>query len=386
MKIGILTVFSFILLKIMAMECEKASAVSPEGTVQACSGDFFNPITAAKDEVLVTVGGMPITCGEWQARLDLEKNIFRYRRRKSRKTREAFERELLGFAQTRVAQIMPTLINQILIKAAMKAEGITLDEGVVSNVLVQSCSSFGVRKGGSEALARALSVDAAYLKDQLLDPVRVKVMREHFDPSSRTVSEKEIDEGLERQTRYYERAIASNAVTYVTCSNVLNKVLGGKMDFKVAAHRYSADPDSADEGEEFDLEDFETDVKALKPHMAKLKKWAFTAPIGSVSGPWEMEDGLSIVKILSREGGTLNRSVVSLEDEAEVTLARITFEMVEPEPEPRTREFVRESLLKWKADQAQKAMFKKLHDEMKLVYPHGKKIVYKFADQSVKEK
>ena len=381
MRMRILTFPLFLVLVAALTGCGERSSAD-----LAAVDAGFNPLVAAKDEVLVTVNGTPITCGEFQARLELEKNIFKYRRRKSTKSREALEKELLGFAQSRVAQVMPTLINQILTKAAMKTEGLAFDGQVVSNVLSKACAAFGVKKGGDAALAKALAVDTAFLRDQLLDPERVRLLREHFEPSSLTVSEKEIDEGLGRQTHYYERAIASNAVTYVTCSNVLNRVLKGEMDFKAAAQRYAADPDAAEEGEEFDLEDFETDVAALKPHLEKLKAWAFSAPVGSVSGPWEMEDGLSIVKILAREGGTLNRSVVSLEDEAEVTLARITFEMLEPEPEPRTREFVRESLLKWKADQAQKAMFKKLHDEMKLVYPHGKKIVYKFAEQSVKEK
>ena len=106
-----------------------------------------------------------------------------------------------------------------------------------------------------------------------------------------------------------------------------------------------------------------------------MAEWSFKAPIGSIGGPFELDDGLSIVKILERSEGTLHDSDAS-ERVADVTLARITYYLVVPEPEPRTREFVRDSLTIWKKEQAQKGLFDELHSEMKLEYPHGTNFVF----------
>ena len=64
-----------------------------------------------------------------------------------------------------------------------------------------------------------------------------------------------------------------------------------------------------------------------------------------------------------------------------MTLARITFYLVVPEPEPRTREFVKETLMTWKIDQVQKKLFDKLHAEMRLEYPHGSNFVFAVTEK-----
>ena len=107
----------------------------------------------------------------------------------------------------------------------------------------------------------------------------------------------------------------------------------------------------------------------------ELRDWAFSAPVGSIGGPFDVPDGLVIAKIVERTEGTLEESAVS-EQVANVTLARIGFYMVVAEPEPRTREHVYEALMKWKAQNVQKLFFKSLHEGMKIEYPQGTNCVY----------
>lgn len=350
-----------------------------------------NPCLGKDSDVLVVVNGQPVTSGDFKRRLDLERAIVRYRIRQvvknpDRKDAAAgVDKYVDDYSKDRMPRIIPELVNNVLVAQAMVKYGVVVSNEAEKAAIKRSSLSFGVKKGGESEVAKKLGYkDASFLREQFLLPGRYNALREKMQPESMVVTEKEIDEGLERQNKYYERAIASNTVTYATCSNVLAQIKSGKVDFADAGQKYAqVNPESVVEGEEFDNDDFATENDAYKKPLADLKKWAYKAEIGDVSGPWEMEDGLSIVKLLARTGRGASAEEESDEPD-EVKLARITFVMLEPEPEPRTREFVKESLLKWKAGKAQEAMFKKLHAEMKLEYPLGTN--FSFSVSSVKER
>lgn len=369
--------------------CGRGPDPSSASRSSAQNGDY-NPFTAPATDVLVEVNGQPITCGEFQARVNLERGAYRLKRAKSRKKPEELARELDVYIGRRAGHFLPVLVNQLLVRRTFESVGLKFDEKEIAAEMARNCSTFGLKKGDEENLAKALGTDRAYLRDQLLDPLRQRKLRLHYDPACTNLTEREIDEGLARQTKHYARAVASNAVTYVTCSNVLAQIRGG-MDFAAAGRKYGmVEVESAAEGETFDPEDFdEIDNPTVRRSMQALKKWAFSAPLGSVTGPVEMEDGLSIVKLLERQGALAKAAKPKGEDEseaeleAEVRLARITFVMLEPEPEPRTREYVRQALLKWKENRAQKAMIAKVQDGMNLVYPHGTNFVFRAASAPV---
>lgn len=361
---------SFVLLAVFAGGCGRNDVGEKVGNGQ---GDVVDPCHRRDSDVLVVVNGAPVRCGDFKRRLDLERAIVKYRvlQKSNGKAREEdVSKYLDDYSKDRMPRLVSELVNNLLLSQTMSKHGLVISNEVAEKTIRNASRAFGVKKDGEKGVSARIGFsDAAYIRDQLLYPLRYKILREYMYPDCRTVTEKEVDEGLERQNRYYARAIASNTVTYATCSNVLAQIKAGTIDFLSAAKKYSqvGSAEDAEEGEEFDGEDFAPEDEEYKKHLAKLKKWAYSAKIGSVSGPWEMEDGLSIVKLLARsEGGA------GVEDEPEeVKLARITFIMLEPEPEPRTREFVRESLLKWKANRAQKQMFEKLHAETKLEYPLG---------------
>ena len=155
-------------------------------------------------------------------------------------------------------------------------------------------------------------------------------------------------------------------MTWATASNVLNQVTNG-LDFVEAAKKYSVF--GPDEAERWTMDEYSEIANE------KLRDWAFSAPVGSIGGPFDVPDGLAIVKIVDRSDGLLEPSLAS-ELVANVTLSRIGFYMIVPDPEPRTREHVREALTKWKMKNAQMSFFKELHDGMKIEYPQGTNFVY----------
>jgi hypothetical protein len=315
-------------------------------------------------EVLVNVDGQKITAGDYVRRLDLECAVYRYMNRT--KPANQLDSLVARFKESRVSVVLPELINQRLVKEYLQANGVADDSQKIQTEL-KACLKKFAHKGDLASFSKLLKVDARYLEDQLLVPYRVSVARQIYNKGAITVTEKEIDEGLERQNKYYDFATKSNAVTYVTASNVLKQIRSG-MDFVEAGKKYGAYlPEEAEFWEKMEKHEIEN---------KEMKAWAFSAPVGSIGGPYDLDDGLSIVKILGREDGAEYDSLVA-EKVGEVSLSRITFYMLVPEPEPRTRDFVRRSLLRWKNNQVQKKLFEHLHKTTRIKYPRGTNFTFK---------
>lgn len=337
---------------------ESSSAKAPKVEVPV------NVFTAPDETVLVRVNGFAITAKDFRDRYNLEEAI--YRSKKTNATIEQLERGVSQFMGNRKLKILALLVNQQLITQYLAKESQKISEAEAQSEIKSALKKLA-HKGTLEAYAGKLKVEAAYLKEQLLVPTEEKKAYERFGGGAIAITESDIDAGIARQDRYYERAVASNAVTYVTCSNLYNRIIKEKLDFIEAGRKYGQySPDEAE---------YWARMEASEIENPKMRKWAFTAPIGSIGGPYDLEDGLSIVKIIDRTEGTLEESTVSL-GVSEVTLARITFYMLEPEPEPRTRAFVRTALYNREKNRRLKKLFEKLHSEMKLDYPYGNNFIF----------
>ena len=342
-----------------------------------CGRDANSPLdidTCRAGIVLAELDGQTITVRDFRARRSLETALMAYRKRELPAQRRADA--LAKFAHGRNRRILAELVNQALVKSYLEKRLAGQD---ASRLRTTAKARMGKNVGDAlrkfkfktpEQAATELGVDSDYLQDQFAVPTRVAVAREIFAEKPFTVTEREIDEGLERMQRYHDRAVASNAVTRATASNVLERVKAGG-DFATLGHQYAGfSPEEARAWGDFEADEIED---------AALRKWAFTASVGSVGGPFDVEDGLCVVKILNRTNGSPTPSLAA-EETASVSLARIAFYMWEEDPEPRTRDYVRTTLGEWKANEAQKALFASLHAGMHLTYPNGTNFVFSTSE------
>lgn len=298
--------------------------------------DVIRIRTADASFSLVEVGREVVTCGDVRARLEFERGLWKLRNLKPGDVEG--ERRLDAFTAKRLPQMLPVLIRQKTTEIGAREKGVALTEKEQEREVARQLKILRL-KDGLDSFSEKVGCTADYARRQLCDSALVKKLRESECPESTVVTEGEIDEGLKRLADYYDRAVASNAVTWATCSNLVGRLERG-LDFAEAGETYGYDNGS--EGEKwasFSREELEN---------VRLRDWAFAAPLGAM-GIFELDDGISIVKVIGVENRT--------GDKAEVDLARINFAMVEPEPEPRTREHVRAELLKWKANEAQKRLF-----------------------------
>ena len=353
-------------------------AVTASLLLAGCARDLSSPLdidTCRAGMVLAELEGQEITVRDFRARRSLETALVAYRKRdlSAQKTAGA----LAKFTEGRNRRILAELVNQALVKSYLEKRLAGQDASrlrIAAEARMEKDVGDALRKFSFKTLEQAateLGVDSGYLQDQLAVPTRVALARESFAGKPFTVTEKEIDEGLERMQRYHDRAVASNAVTRATASNVLERVKAGGDFAALGRQNAGFSPEEAQEWGDFEAEEIED---------AALRKWAFTAPVGSVGGPFDVEDGLCVVKILNRTNGSPTPSLAA-EETASVSLARIAFYMWEEDPEPRTRAYVRETLGEWKANEAQKALFASLHAGMRLTYPNGTNFVFSTSEK-----
>ena len=337
--------------------------------------------TADPSVVIARVGGKDITVADFRRRLDFETAIHKATMMKAKTPPKNPEKRLEMFADSRVRQILPQLVRCALIDGYLVREcggrEVTDAEAVLGKSLNRYSKKLRLKNPKADDLAREFAVDPAYLREQLLIPAREEKARLAFDPASTNVTEKEIDEGLARLDAYTERAIASNRVAWAVCSNALAKVCAGA-DFEATAKAFGADEfNEAKEWGWFSRDDFDMMAKSSSEFSgADFKAWAFKAKVGDIGGPFDLSDGLSLVKVVGHQDGTAAPSLAANGTE-EVQLVRMTFPMMVERPEPRTREHCREALLNWKARNALKRLIEKLMKETEIAYPSGEKLDFK---------
>lgn len=342
------------------------------GVLIGCDGSKEPSVASSRsvfdvpaEMVLVQVGDRPITAGDFCRRVAFETSVYRYCLETAGKVSlKDFQKKLEKFENRRIQAVLPALVREALIDSYLvRACGGCSVEGEEESIRGTVAGIGETARNPKLTLADILRVsgcDEAYVRNAFLAGRRERKALKNVDPGYDQVSEDEIQAGFARLDAYTAMAVASNRVTWATASNVLAQVKGG-LDFAAAGEKYGEMANEAKEWGEFTRDEIEN---------KGLRAWAFSAKVGEIGGPFDIEDGLSIVKVVSHTVGSEKESMVSLQAE-EVLLARINFPMVEEHPEPRERNFCRNAILRRKHADASKKLLEKLYDETKLSYPNG---------------
>ena len=323
--------------------------------------------SAPADVVIAKLGPREITVGDFRDRLAFETGLYKRSMMRSPQRPSNVERALLEFEETRLGRILPQLFHCALLENYLEAEcgGLEVDGAEREFAKFLSLQGKKAVSAGMDGFAAELGVRPEFLKDAVLVGLREQKAYLHLDPAYTNVTAQEIEAGLKRLDDYTARAVASNALARTACSNALQRVKGGA-DFAETGRALGAeDTEELTDWGWFNRDDIDRQCKD-----PAFKRWAFKAKVGDIGGPFDVDDGLSIVKVLDRQEGTAVASMASQQAE-EVHLARINFVMYEENPEPRTVEHCRASLLAWKRENVQKRLFERLFKETKVEYPNG---------------
>ena len=254
-------------------------------------------------------------------------------------------------------------VDSVLLRHAARRLGVTIEEKDL-----ERCRNDYMQgqkfQGTYEDFVVHTRADRALLDYDIETETLKKAVLLHEYPDLRGLNEAQVAEVRARYEDFNRTAMATNAVKMALATNVYQQIVAG-LDFQKAGEKY---------GELF-REQKKYWKKLTPADFADqvLKDWALPAKVGAVSPPLDLEDGISIVKVLKKKDGVVTETPLA-ENIAEVELARITFKALATMKVP-TDEELRANMLKYRTQESEREFFGKLREAAKVEYPLGEDFV-----------
>ena len=309
--------------------------------------------------VFVKVNGEDVRFGDLRKQIAFEEAVRRIRLEKS--SANDIEEQLRNFRIWRRTSIVPEFINGVLVEQEARKKGIVADHDRVESAVARFVGD--LKAISEDDFLKRAGMSKTQFEEVMAKDVRRDMLLEKLYPDIVDISSNEMREVTARFVAFNAVADATNAIQKAECSRIVEEVKSG-LSFEKAFDKYNQVAPLSENGCEWG--DFYK--RELKDN-ERLQNWAFTAPVGSVAGPFEWEDGFVIVRISDRTQGTTEEYSVSAAVSS-VHLQRITLCMSESIPIPEGAELVKQ-ISGARRVESLVELIGRLHGEMKLEYPNG---------------
>lgn len=279
-----------------------------------------------------------------------------------------------NFRPWRLKGLVGDMVNSVLMAQEAKRRGIVIDEKDIKTSCQDLIKGFaGVPElkdvKDVDDLEDRLHVSHGIVRKRVTNDLTVERVVLDFEPRITNVTAQAIAEAQARTVRHNAEAELTNKVQRAKLDRI-RKILDKGADFAETAAKYSEyNPDEGKVWESY----FYEDMTGEKEH---LRDWAFSAKVGDVGGPFEMNNGFCLVKLARKDEGSLKASTVSL-GLAQVHLVRITIPGAVFWPVRKDSEMA-EVMKKGHRQGAMKKILQKLQGEARIYYPNGGELSEKF--------
>lgn len=308
-------------------------------------------------DVLYFVNGEKITKADFDERFALESTIFKLRREGSQFAPKALKNYIAGIKKNIPSHLVQ---RKLFLQAAGKA-GVKADEKAVAKLNSDFLKGLPRRpKEGELEKKLGSEVFSAYKKSLEEDAIIAEYRAKYWTNSFLTVSEEAISNKWAEVLRVNAKADKMNAKTREKALEFKQKVLEGG-DFGELTQKYAkVHPEYGTNWVSAVLADFSPEED--------IYKWLVNAKTGDISEPLEMDDGLAIVKLVSRHRADLPKA---LKPEDEFTMVRCTFYIFNKYEEGTTPELIRKVFLDEQLKKAHGELGVKLWHEAVIELPNG---------------
>lgn len=268
------------------------------------------------------------------------------------------------------------ILRHALIRQYAKKNGISATEGEFDTYVNLLLPKMRRRGKTLQSVAAELGKEegrlfVSYVEDDAL----AQPLRNHFDTEhSLDITDEDINAVSNRIVRYQERATASNSFERAVLEKAVEAVRAGE-DFAKVARKVSSTPNEGEDWGEYLLEELSDNPK--------LAAWVRDARLNDVSGILELDDGLSVVKVID----------LRLEDVPEGQdddvrrfvwrLARISRPYFET-TEDMTREEIVSMLSEYRNKKLQERVGKAIMEQAVIEWPYGTNLFKKAEAPVVK--
>ena len=309
------------------------------------------------EDVLYFVNGEKITKADFDERFALESALFRLRREGPQVPQKAIKKYIAGMKQN----IPSHLVQRKLFLQAAKKAGVQADEKEVAKLDADFAKSLPRRpKEGEIEKKLGEEVFSAYRKSLEEDAIIAAYRAKYWTNSFLHVSEEAISNKWAEVLRVNAKADKENAKMRAKALEFRQKILDGG-DFGELTKKYAkVHPEYGT--------NWTTAVLAEFSPEEDIHKWLVNAKTGDISEPLEMDDGLAIVKLVSRQKANLPKG---LKPEDEFTMVRCTFYIFNKYEEDTSPELIRKVFLDEQLKKAHGELGVKLWNEAVIELPNG---------------
>lgn len=317
-------------------------------------------------DVIISVNGDPLTRHEFEVNGKLYGKIWRILNPNDSEPVEHAVRR-------REQQFIPSFILQTMVKQEAKRRGITADPCDLAQVSTNFLKS--IRRKG-KTLQQVADEFSGEPGQKMIDMVNadalMQTLLKNLAPRRFSITEADIDAAEKRIAEFDKNTAASNAVNLALAKRVAAEVRAGG-DIAALAKRYSQiNPDDGTLWGPLDKEQ-------LKYKSPAVLAWAEKAKVGDVSDPLDVDDGLSVVKLLGRtvDGDPADPRAT------EYRFARVTLYVFEYHAKM-TRDEIRNQLHKEAGETTREELVKRLWKTAVLEYPNGTNLFSEAASPKTK--
>jgi parvulin-like peptidyl-prolyl isomerase len=316
----------------------------------------------APGDVIVSVNGVALTRGEYDAMLNRMEASFR----QANPTRSIAD--LKSFRSMKERSLIDEFITKQVLVQEAGARGLAPapDElQFVESLLARRAKREG--KTVEQLLAAMPPGEADRIRKDIRDQALIRTFRKAEFGERLVIKDEDLQQMRERLTRYNQMCEATNALVKARAAAALERIRKGE-DFAAVARDVSEDKKTAEAGGlwgEFTRSEIDDDG---------VRNAAFSLPVGAVSEPFDTEEGLVIIKVLERTGID---SVVAAAS-AQVKLGRLFFRLGELMTIPEEAE-MRKELERTRLEELQSQWIPALLPKYRVEFPNGRTNLFEKA-------
>ena len=311
----------------------------------------------ASDDVLYFVNGEKITKADYSVELKILEGLYKLQRGKEAATSKAGKKFLGSLRKNIPSQLVQ---RKLYVQAATES-GVQPSAGAEAAFREKFIKTLPRRPKGNE-IEKTMGPEAyARLERKFAEDALIDAYRAHYWTNSYlTVSEEAISNKWEEVQRVNAKADKLNTKMRAKALEFRQKVMEGG-DFGELTLKYAkVHPEYGTNWTSAVLSEFTPEED--------IYKWLINAKDGDISEPLEMDDGLAIVKVISRHNADLPKG---FKPEDEYTMVRCTFYIYNKFVEETSPETIRQAFLDEQLQKAHGELGKILWDKAVIELPNG---------------
>lgn len=345
------------------MVCDKQS--SPvQGRVWPAYPQSLLSSRIVGTNVLVTVNGVAITADDYERFSRFNDYLFRFKKKipfghKNEEADRAWKES--------GAKLLMYLIRREQSRQEVARKGIIPDEKAIQKQQRAFLASINRPKASFDDVVAKFGVFSDFLKNQIIEDAAVESALQLYATNSLTVvTDEELKQRKDEVVQLVKELVEKNSNTLARAKAAREEVVaGGRFFADVAKERADL---AKEQGRFWDVIEL-----AELPASSPLAQWLMKAEFGDISEPLELEDGLAVVGVLSKEKGVSSE----LEGGREVDfyeLARMLFTWYDPPEILDDDDEIREIMLQARRDEARNTFFGSFVKTDRIKFPSGEDI------------